>query len=422
MKLKIRVPSMLWWILGIVSIGGLVISNFNLPNFIYYIADGLNIFVFFYTIQRFGNLRGIKGISVLKFLLLIFVLDTAIGILGNGVSGGLAIWGMRNIYRYIIFMFSCLVSLYEEDIDFFINLLPKIYFLNFALTLFQFFFQGKRQDFLGGLFGIAQGCNGATTIFLNIFIAIAIAQYLEKKISLGKVAVYSIIYLIIAALSETKGNFIFFVVIVILALMISRKSRKTIGFGLVSLIAIFAGLYFLDLYFPGSAEFLFDWDKASFYMDASYFGTTTFTRNAILQVANEHFFKDNLWLYLFGYGIGACDMSSYFTSPFYAKYGYMNYRQFSSAMTILQTGYIGFVVYIALFVVVAVIAIKDSISGSEQYRFLNVATACIAIFAILDSFYASLYIDMGYWVFFIMAVPLIIRKTEAWKELAWNEE
>lgn len=143
MKLKIRVPSMLWWILGIVSIGGLVISNFNLPNFIYYIADGLNIFVFFYTIQRFGNLRGIKGISVLKFLLLIFVLDTAIGILGNGVSGGLAIWGMRNIYRYIIFMFSCLVSLYEEDIDFFINLLPKIYFLNFALTLFQFFFKGK---------------------------------------------------------------------------------------------------------------------------------------------------------------------------------------------------------------------------------------------------------------------------------------
>ena len=418
MNLKIKVPSLIWWILGIVSVGGLIISNFSLPNYTYYAADALNIIIFIYAVRKVRCLKHIKGISIIGGLLFIFVIDTLIGVVGNHVPMGLTICGTRNIYRYILFMFSCLVFLSEKDINSFLKLLPKVYSANFILVLFQFFFQGKRGDFLGGIFGIAQGCNGATTIFLNIFIAIEIAMYLYNKISFGKIAIYSIVYLIIAALSETKGNFLFFVVIVIIALMISKKSFKTIGYGITALLAIAIGINILNIYFPGSADFLFDFDKANSYMDAKYFGTVTFTRNAVLQVANEYFFKDSTWLYLFGYGLGACDMSSFFVSPFFLRYGYMNYRQYSSAMTVLQLGYIGLIVYIAFFVVVAVAAIRNTANDNDvEYKFLNVAVACIAIFAIADSFYASLYIDMGYWIFFVMAIPWILRKSNRKREV-----
>lgn len=70
-------------------------------------------------------------------------------------------------------------------------------------------------------------------------------------------------------------------------------------------------------------------------------------RKYIRNICRKFIYGDKAWLYLFVYGIGACDTSSFFSSPFYDMYGYMNYRQLSSSMTVLQNGYIGLVIYFA---------------------------------------------------------------------------
>ncbi|WP_144555424.1 hypothetical protein [Bacillus sp. X1(2014)] len=410
MEIRVGPVHFVWLILGIVSFGGLVNSGLHLSNALFYVADALNILLFIFAIRKLPIINRVQGMKMLKVIFWLFLLATIIGIIGNGVSLLLTVWGMRNIYRYILFFISCVVLLSSKNIERFFDVLPKIFWINFIITLMQFTVFGIRGDNLGGIFGIAQGVNGATTIFINIVIAYVVSQYLNKNWTLRHTTLYLFAYFAIAALSETKGNYIFFLIIIMFALIIARKSLRTFSFGIAAIIAIFVGLNILDRYFPGSVDFLVDFDKANDYMNAGYLGTVTFTRNALLEVANQYFFKDNAWLYLFGYGIGAVETSQFFTSPFYESFGYMNYRQYGVAMVVLQNGYIGLGLYFAFFLTTFVVAIKKSRSDDRKFNAYMVMAACVALFSIIDSFYATLFVDIAYWVYFIMAIPFIFLK------------
>ena len=404
---------MIWLVLAITSVGALIISTFHTSNFVYYLADMFNVFLAFFAIRRVVRVRKMKEVGFLVLLLVLFIINCIIGIIGNNVPLKLAIWGSRNVYRFVLFFSSCVVLLEKKDVARFQAAFPKIYVINAIIAIFQYFVLGLKGDYIGGLFGTIQGCNGALTIFLNIALSYFIAGYLSGNEKLSKIIVYSILYFLVAALSETKGNYIFFVLIVAVALLVSKKSLKTFGIICVAFVSVGAGIYFLNKYFPGSLDFLLDLNEANRYMNASYFETVTFTRNAALSVANKVFFKDNSWLYLFGYGIGACDTSSFFSSPFFDMYGYMNYRQLSSSMTVLQNGYTGLAVYFAFFVYLFLVGLfKSGKCEDANAKQIMIMTCCLAFFAIGDSFYASLYIDAAYWLFFALAIPLVMLKED----------
>ena len=404
---------MIWLVLAITSAGGLVISIFHTTNFVYYFADVFNLLLAFFAIRRLQRMRKMKEVGFLVLLLVLFIINCIIGIIGNNVPLKLAIWGSRNVYRFVLFFSSCVVLLGKKDVARFQAAFPKIYVINAIIAIFQYFVLGLKGDYIGGLFGTIQGCNGALTIFLNIALSYFIAGYLSGNEKLSKIIVYSVLYFLVAALSETKGNYIFFVLIVAVALLVSKKSLKTFGIICVAFVSAGAGIYFLNIFFPGSLVFLLDLNEINRYLNASYFGTVTFTRNAALSVANKVFFKDNTWLYLFGYGIGACDTSSFFSSPFYDMYGYMNYRLLSSSMTVLQNGYIGLVIYFAFFVYLFFVGLfKSGKCEDVNVKRIMIMTCCLTVFAIGDSFYASLYIDSAYWLFFALAIPLVMLKED----------
>lgn len=412
-RLTLTTTMMIWLVLAITSVGALIISTFHLSNFVYYLADALNIFLAFFAIRRLHRVQKKKESGFLSFLLVLFTANCVIGIVGNEVPLKLAIWGSRNVYRFILFFISCVTLLKKEDIVRFQIILPKVYVINAIIAAFQYFVLGLKGDYTGGLFGTIQGCNGSLTIFLNIALSYFIAGYLCGKETLSKVVMYSILYFLVAALSETKGNFIFFVLIVAVALLVSKKSLKTFGITCAAFISLAAGAYLLNRYYPGSLNFLLDLNAAARYMNASYFGAVTFTRNAALSVANRVFFKDNTWLYLFGYGIGACDTSSFFSSPFYDMYGYMNYRQLSASMTVLQNGYTGLAVYFAFFAYLFIVGLlKSGKCADGNSKRIMIMTCCLAVFAVGDSFYASLYVDAAYWLFFALAIPLVMIKED----------
>lgn len=412
-RITLTTTTMIWLVLAITSVGGLVISTFHTTNFVYYFADVFNLFLAFFAIRRLQRMRKMKESGFLVLLLVLFAANCIIGIIGNDVPLKLAIWGSRNVYRFIIFFISCAVLLQKDDIVKFQKVFPRLFIINAVLAVFQHFVLGLNGDYIGGLFGTIQGCNGALTIFLNIAISYFVAGYLCGNEKLSQIIAYSIVYFLVAALSETKGNYIFFVLIVAVALLVSKKSFKTLGIICIAFVSIGAGIYFLNRYFPGSLDFLLDLNEANRYMNASYFGTVTFTRNAALSVANKVFLKDNTWLYLFGYGIGACDTSSFFSSPFYDAYGYMNYRQLSSSMTVLQNGYIGLVIYFAFFVYLFILWLFKSVKCEDaNIKRIMIMTCCLAAFAIGDSFYASLYVDAAYWLFFALAIPLVMLKED----------
>lgn len=412
-RIKLTTTMMICLVLAITSVGALMISTFHISNFVYYLADALNIFLAAFAVKKLHKARKMKEAGVLVLLLVLFFINCIIGVTGNNVSLKLAIWGSRNVYRFILFFISCVTLLRKEDITRFQIAFPKIYMINAIIAVFQYFVLGLKGDYIGGLFGTIQGCNGALTIFLNIALSYFIAGYLYGNEKLSKLIMYSVIYFLVAALSETKGNYVFFVLIVAVALFVSKKNFKTFGIICVAFMSLGIGMYLLNKYFPGSLDFLLDMKEANRYMNASYLGTVTFTRNAALSVANKVFFKDNIWLYLFGYGIGACDTSSFFSSPFYDMYGYMNYRQLSSSMTVLQNGYTGLAIYFLFFIYLFILGLfKSGKSENSNTKRIMIMTCCLAVFAIGDSFYASLYIDAAYWLFFALAIPLVIIKEE----------
>lgn len=405
---------MIWLILIIASFGGLFISTFHASNFVYYCADALNILLLFFTCKKIKKVHSIMEIRPLIILFWLYVISTMIGIIGNEVPIVLALWGLRNVFRFIVFFIACVILLEREDILTFDSIIPKIYYLNAALVIIQYFVLGLKGDYVGGIFGTLQGCNISLTIFLNIFLAYFISKYLYGLIKIWNLGIYIVIYFLIASLSETKGNYVFFILIIAVAIIVIKKSLKTFSITILAVLALVLGAYLLNRYFPGSLDFLLDWSEANAYMDASYFGTETFTRNATLSTANKLFFKDNLWLYLFGYGMGACDTSNYFQSPFFQNYGYMNYRQYGSSMTVLQNGYVGLFLYFMFFLIIFIISLRKGSKIVDRHaKAIMSATCCIAVFAIVDSFYASLYIDAAYCLYFTLAIPFILIKSDS---------
>lgn len=410
MKFKIKNASFVKVILLIVTLGGFFISTLNLSNFIYYIADILNVILLIFSINKIRKKMNIANFKILYLNIVIFILITIIGIILNNVSIIEFSWGIRNVYRYFIFMISCIVLLKPGDVESIINLILKLFWINLAFTLVEYFIFKIRGDFLGGIFGIAKGCNGMTSIFINVVIAIIISNYLSKNISLRKTCIYVLAYFTITALAEIKANFIFFIVLVIIALMVAKKNRRIIILGIVALLSVFIGINLLQIYFPNSVKYLLDMNKANSYMDASYFEHTTFTRNSSLKVANRYFFKENKELYMFGYGIGACDTSRFFSSDFYKTYGDMNYRQYGVAMMVLQNGYLGLISYFMFFILSAYYVLKNNNSINNKNRAYISMIVSTAVFSIIYSFYASLLIDSSYFIYFIMAIPYIILK------------
>ena len=408
---KFKIRNFIWIILAVVSVGSLIISSFHLSNVILYIADASNICLFIYSFKYLRKCTCIEGMNAFFVCVAGFSIFAIIGAFINGVPVHLFLWGGRNFYRYLLFFYSCVVYLRKEHVYWFFEKLPIIYWINLVLSLFQYFVLHLGNDYIGGIFGISQGCNGATTIFLNISLAYFVSQYINKAIKFSKLSQYLVVYFVITVIAEIKGNFIFFVLIIAVELIAGRKSLRTIGIGIGSGIALVLGIFLLAKLFPESVGTLLNPEQATNYMNATYFGRATFTRNAIFQVANNNFFEGDLIRRLLGFGLGACEVSAFFVSPFYASYGYMNYRQYSMAMMLLQNGYIGLALYLLMFVMIAIVAFRNCERNKDVFEnAVCLAVVAIAIFSILDNIYATLFVDMGYWLWFIFAIPFVLIK------------
>ena len=411
-NLHIKYSLLIWLNLIISSLGALVIEAYQMSNLLYYFADGINIVLLCLIIIKSPRLKKIKHLGIFKIILAAYAFITVIGIVGNDVSMLLAVWGMRNIWRFIVYFIACILLLDKEDIDSFFEFLPKVFWINFIVALYQYFVLGYKNDFLGGIFGIEQGCNAGLMIFLNLVIAYLFSQYLCGKRKIITTVPYILIYFVLTVMSETKGNYVFFIIIFITCLISARKKPQVIILVIVGVASLYIGLNILANVLPDSVTYILNYDSAVEYLNSDYYGFTTFTRNTQLEVTNTYFFRNNVWLYLFGYGTGACDMCSFFASAFYVKYGYMNYRFLGVAMTTLQNGYLGLAVLFLFLAALIWTSVKIKTKTGDDYSVYKITTISYICFIIIYIFYASPYVDMGYWLWFICSIPIVVLKSK----------
>lgn len=349
------------------------------------------------TMQRIGATHFVPW-------MIIFALFLILTQMVNLVSPLPAILAFRRTFRFYLFFLVCAVLLTKKNIEQIMKMLLKVQVLNVILTMIQFFSMGLSQDNLGGIFGIEKGANAYSNVFLCIICAFVIVKYLEKQIKLWPMLFVVASALLIAALAELKIFFIEIVVIVVMGILLSNPSARTvktisiIAVGFVAAMALFGSL------FPAHLAILLSWALLSQYTTESIYGYEISRLNAFPEI-NDIFFKDNLLRNLFGNGFGSGEEGT----VFFSKYSHYNYSWFTHQVTFLETGYVGILFTFSFFVLIYIFAAKSKKINPENrlyYSFAQIISALCVIWMMYD---ASLRGEVAFLIFFALAIPLVIR-------------
>ena len=284
-----------------------------------------------------------------------------------------------------------------------------VFVLNFLLTLYQFFVLDIKQDNLGGFFGTHFGCNAYTNVFLMVVITLSIIRYMNQHESAWLCLAKCGLALLIAAMAELKMFILEFVMIVVLAILLTKFSRRKIFLLVGAGVGVILGIQIMIKIFPGWANWFniqSIWETAI--SSAGYTGQGDWKRLTAVPIAWNTFLTT--WPQkLFGLGLGNCDFGpiAAMTSPFYIEYFQTNYYSFSSGIIMLETGLIGMIVYLMFFVMVFIGAHKLEISGQGNVDYCQFAKIMSLMCFVLFLYNCTLRIEIGYMVYFSLALPFI---------------
>lgn len=391
-------------------INKLLISQFGAPDMINYVTDLLMIISFFLAVKQLYERQEKTYVFVpMAIAVLFFFIGTASSIL-HQVPILLIVWSYRNLMRFFIFFFSCAVLLSYEDVKNLWKIFGYMFWLNFIVASIQFWIQGYKQDNLGGIFGTDMGCNGYLNTFLCIYLAYVCVQYMAHKLPFIYFLLVSGASLYIAALSELKFLFIEYVFILFMSILVSKFSLRIVFMIVGAGIGLFIGLQLFNTYFPG---WEFTLDQIMDYAGTGGYSTETdLNRITALQTVTQNFLKNPVE-FLMGMGLGSCETSSYFQSDFYQQYGdRLHYNYLLHAFTLLETGWIGFFLFLAFFTSIVILAWKYRQIVMPERKTACLTALIVAVTCLIQCFYnnALRVENSGYLAFFVLAVPFICRK------------
>lgn len=377
----------------------------GLPSFIKYTIDAAWVLA---TLLVFLRKKVTFNRNLIPFVIIscVFFVYTFIGYIFNYQSVLYYLWGFRNNFRfYFVFIIFCMLFT-EDDIKNCLKFLDILFWINALVTMFQFFVLGYNQDNLGGIFGVERGCNAYTIVFFSIIISKSILMFMSKKegfiLCFAKIAVA----LIISAMAELKFFFVVFVIILMLSTFLTSFAwRKFIVLLFAAILIVFASSILTYTFGEGSEitfAKLFDIATSENYSSNEDLGRLTaiptLSRTILSDVSDR----------LFGLGLGNCDSSNFavFNTPFYQTYGDLHYIWFSAVFLFLETGFVGLSIFIVFFVMCFVFAfVKKKEAQNPLYCQMAMIMSVLCVFIIFYN--ASLRTEVGYMVYFVLALPLI---------------
>ena len=351
--------------------------------------------------------------GILGIWICLFLIYTGLVIIVQFQSPLYYLWGMRNNFRYYAAFLAIAAFLDRRDAENYFNLLDKFFWLNIVITVYQFFALELKGDQLGGIFGVEAGSNGYTNIFFLIVLTRSIIFCLEKRESLGSCFVKCAAALVVAAMAELKFFYIEFVLVIILAVLLTgftwRKLAVIVGgiLGTVLCVALLISI------FPQYVDwFNIQAILESATSDKGYTSSGDLNRLTAIGQINELWLTDT-WSRVFGLGLGNCDTSAYalINTPFFEANGDMHYTWISYAMMYLETGWIGLIFYWGFFTLVYILLIRiekrsDAIAGL-YIRMAKIITILCIVFSLYNS---SLRAESGYMAYAILAVPFAMNR------------
>lgn len=386
---------------------------FNIPTIIRYIPDLFIPIYIFYVCTNINTIIKNKYTKILLCLILLFFLHCLIGNILNLNSIMYFIWGFRNIFRFLIISLAAIVSFDDKDIDFFIKMINIAFFVNIFVCVFQYLILGYWGDAIGGTFRLGDTGGNAGLIYLMIIeLTILINKYLNKKAMLIEIMIAMISIIFISVIAELKVMYVLIAVIVVLSILMTKFTFKKLLIISFSILVFIFGFSTLEKLDPNTKKImninsLIEYAGGE---DHGYSSEYDISRLRTFTQIDKEFFYDSIKKKIWGYGLGHCDVSSFesFNSQFAQTYdNRLHYTWFTHAMLYLETGIIGYLLFISIFVYFIIV---NFINKKKNNSVINNSVIIISILSIIMTFYnSSLRNDISYFVYIFLVSTLLIN-------------
>ncbi len=383
----------------------------GLPSLLNYCIDAIIIILFFQLIfSKYTE----KYYKICLYWVISFFIYTLCTYIINKQPIIQYTWGLRNNFRFYIFFFACIVFLQIKDIQSIFRIFKTAYFINLVLCLFEYFVLHKKGDYLGGIFGIQQGCNGYLNVFLVISCTYQILQYLNRRINIGNGFFVIASASLIAALSELKAFYLELIVIIALGVLLTKFSWRKLSLVFICIVSLVVTINILGSIFPGWQDF-FTFNRIYGSLTNGYSNSQDLGRFSAIATINKTVFENQILQKIIGLGLGSCDYSSNImalVSIFYIKYSYLHYQWISIAWLYLETGYIGLVFFNGFFIIILVTLtrIRNKSSSNDLVIYSDTGIIIIICCIIMEFYNISLRQECVCLIYLMLSIPYVYLK------------
>ena len=346
----------------------------------------------------------------IMWIAVLFTVATIVGLVLNFQSIIYYLWGLRNNIRFFLFFLLCTMVVKRDSAERCIQLMDSLFYINVVVAMYQCFVLDLQNDHIGGIFGSTKGCDGYSNMYLMIISALHMLRYMNKQESIFKCVTRCGLSLFLAAIAEIKVFFLEFVVITLIAMIVTRFSVRKLWFVICAAFSVVIALRVFTAMFPDFADF-FNLNSMveSASSDQGYTQSGDLNRLTAIAISWTEFL-DTWPQKLFGLGLGNCDYSSNFdflVTPFYLRYKNLNYVWFMSSFLMLETGLIGLSLYCFFFIRVYRVAKKVEKSGTQNPIYCQLARIMALIAPLQIIYNVALRGECAYMFYFVLALPFI---------------
>lgn len=390
------------------------ISEMHFPSVLRFVPDLVTMVLLVQCVVCFHRAREMAIVKAPLSAVSVFFLLALVAFIINAQPVAALIWGIRVVMRFFVFWLACVLFLREEDVRMIVRILFFVMIGNVMAVSFQYLIQGYSFDYVGGLFGIEIGANSEMNLFVVQMFVCGMAMYVFSQCSWKFLAAIVAMGLYIAAISELKVVFLELPMVFCVLLLCAGWRRKCAPMLLGGVVAIYlAGMLFL-IFYPGWSDFFSLSTIQNYVGDMGYAGEGTLNRTTAVPYVLENILTSPVQ-WLFGYGLGNADASSFYTSEIFRIHGATRYQYFSIAHFLAENGVVGTLAYLSFFISVFIKSMGFKRTDPSHVVWYVIG-AMSSILVFFHAFYSlALRIDIAYIYMFWLAVPFIVRR-EAMRE------
>ena len=344
-----------------------------------------------------------------------FILVCMIGAVAEAVDPGPLITGLRNYFKFLpLFLLPAVYKFSEKQLNTVLGVFLLMAALQVPLAFFQRFVQFSHSMHTGDPITGTVTVSSSLTMVLCVAIALVMTLYVHRKIALAPALVLFCFLAAPTTINETKATALLLPIAVLGPFLVARdvqkKWRKAVPvlgiciFGLVVFASVYNTLIEARWGGTGITDFFSGSGVEAYLYRGSREGDLIQSIGRLDSMILPINFMSDQWMrLLFGLGIGNVSPSplSGLEGAYFEKGRELGYGMTAIGNLIWETGLIGLVLYLLLFVLIWRDTRRCAVLDEESGWYCTWWSICVVIFVFGFAYKSVLQLnELGYMVYF----------------------